>query len=348
MKKIKVNKKWIASLAAVALLAAGFNIPSLQAADSIDLDKTCSLTISVDSGTEYGQDLLQDDVAVDLKAYKVADVSKDGTFEATGIFKDLELVDLKTDTKDWKDTVSEAWKEVSAEASDILKESEDKGQAPEADASTTLSGGTGLMSDLPVGLYLVVASDADSETYTYKFTPYLISLPGNVYRQTGSGEDAWIYDVEAGLKPERSERYGSLKIVKTVTNFDTTKGRQTFVFQVDGTKDGELVYSNVVSIDFDGSELPTREAVLDKLPVGCDITVTEVYSGASYTTSGDAVVNPGLIVADQVLEADFSNTENDDRKGGFGTCNKFEYSKENQEWSWSRMTDSSSSASNEQ
>lgn len=347
MRKIKLNKKWMASLVAVALLATGFSLPSLKAADSIDLSKTCSLTVSVNSSTEYGQDLLQDNVAVEVKAYKLADVSKDGDFEATGIFKDLKLVDLKTDSKDWKDTVSEAWKEVSSEAADILKENEKAGTAPEAAASTSLYQGTGIMSDLPVGLYLVVASDADSESYSYKFTPYLISLPNNVYRQTGSGEDAWIYDAEAGLKPERSERYGSLKIVKTLTNFDTTKGRQTFVFQVDGSKDGDLVYSNVVSIDFDGSELPTREAVLDKIPVGCDITVTEVYSGASYTATSDAVVSPGVIVADEVLEADFTNTTTGDRKGGFGTCNKFEYSKENQEWSWSRVTDSTSSASEE-
>lgn len=347
MRKIKLNKKWMASLVAVALLAAGFSLPSLRAADPIDLSRTCSLTVSVDSSTEYGQDLLQDNVAVTVKAYKLADVSKDGDFEATGIFKDLKLVDLKTDTKDWKDTVSEAWKEVSSEAADILKENEKAGTAPKADATTTLNQGSGTMSDLPVGLYLIVASDADSESYSYKFTPYLISLPNNVYRQTGSGEDAWVYDAEAGLKPERSERYGSLKIVKTLTNFDTTKGRQTFVFQVDGSKDGQLVYSNVVSIDFDGTELPSREAVLDKIPVGCDITVTEVYSGASYTTTSDAVVSPGVIVADEVLEADFTNTTTGDRKGGFGTCNKFEYSKENQEWSWSRVTDSTSSASEE-
>ncbi len=347
MRKIKVNKKWIASIAAVALLATGFAVPSLKAADSIDLQKSCSLTLSVDSSTEYGQDLLQDNVAVEVAAYKVADVTRDGTFEASGIFKDLKLVDLKTDTKDWKDTVSEAWKDVSAEASDILKESKEEKSAPVADGTTTLYNGTGVMTDLSAGLYLVVASDADSESYSYKFTPYLISLPGNVYRQTGTGEDAWIYDTEAGFKPERSERYGSLKIVKTVTNFDTTKGRQTFVFQVDGTKDGELVYSNVVSIDFDGSELPTREVILEKIPVGCDITVTEVYSGASYSVSSEAVVTPGIIVADQVLEADFTNTTNNDRKGGFGTCNKFEYNKENQEWSWSRMTDSSSSAAEE-
>ncbi len=347
MKKIKVNKKWIASIAAVALLAAGLSVPNLRAADSIDLSKTCSLTVSVDSSTEYGQDLVNDNVAVDVKAYKLADVNKDGDFETTGIFKDLKLVDLKTDTKNWKDTVSEAWKEVSEEAADILKENQKAGTGPKADGSTTLYNGTGLISDLPLGLYLVAASDADSESYSYKFTPYLISLPSNVYRQTGAGEDAWVYDAEAGLKPERSERYGSLKLVKTLTNFDTTKGRQTFVFQVDGSKDGTLVYSNVVSIDFDGTELPTREAVLDKIPVGCDITVTEVYSGASYTTASEAVVSPGLIVADEVLEADFTNTTTDDRKGGFGTCNKFEYSKENQEWSWSRVTDSTSSASNE-
>ena len=347
MKKIKVNKKWIASLAAVALLAASFSIPSLKAADSIDLQAGCSLTVSLDASTEYGQDLIKDNVALDVKAYKVADVSKDGEFEATGIFKDLKLVDLKTESKDWQDTVSEAWKEVSSEAADLLEENEKAGKAPEADGKTTLYSASGTIRDLPVGLYLVVASDADSDSYTYRFTPYLISLPSNSYRQTGAGEDAWVYDAEAGLKPERSERYGSLKIVKTVTNFDSTKGRQTFVFQVDGSKDGQLIYSNVVSLDFDGTELPTREAVLDKIPVGCQITVTEVYSGASYSPVSDAVVSPGLIVADQVLEADFTNTTTSDRKAGFGTCNKFEYSKENQEWSWSRVTDSSSSASEE-
>ena len=57
------------------------------------------------------------------------------------------------------------------------------------------------------------------------------------------------------LKPERSERYGSLEIVKTLQTYET-KDPATCVLQVEATlgegESAQKVYSDVVSLSFTG------------------------------------------------------------------------------------------------
>ena len=70
------------------------------------------------------------------------------------------------------------------------------------------------------------------ELYLYKFNPYIISLPDNLYYQSGDAkDDAWIYDVTTGLKPERENRYGSLKIVKTLQRVQFLSERSDLCIQ---------------------------------------------------------------------------------------------------------------------
>ena len=133
------------------------------------------------------------------------------------------------------------------------------------------------MENLKCGLYLVIARGAgmeayttenageegeallgtlaDSEHYRYTFLPVLVSIPG----KEGAGEalggntaDAgpWLYQMEVLLKSSRQDRYGSLEIVKTLQSYET-KEPATFVFSVEAVKDGEVVYSNVVSFTFE-------------------------------------------------------------------------------------------------
>ena len=100
-------------------------------------------------------------------------------------------------------------------------------------------------------------------------------------------------------------------------------------------KDGNVVYSNVASTTFDGAG--TKEAVLDKIPAGAELTITEVYSGASYKLTSDET-QTGTVVADETIEADFSNTYNNELKPGYGVTNHFEYS-EDDGWQWSQQKD---------
>ena len=88
---------------------------------------------------------------------------------------------------------------------------------------------------LDTGMYLVVPRQVTTYFYMYNFTPYLVSLPHNYYDPDKTdSSDEWVYTVEMGLKPGREERYGSIKIMKELTEMSMMPGNEaTFVFQVD-------------------------------------------------------------------------------------------------------------------
>ena len=322
MRNTKAKRKYLAGLTAVALIAVIAKLPSTFAANAIDTDRSCSLTVNVADSGSYADDLAN--AAIDVKLYKVADVAKTGAFTSTENFSSLKIEDVKAGEENWEQT-----------AKDAVKIVDDKKITP--DGELTVTGGTGTKDSLSCGLYLVEAEKADTDCYSYSFNPYIISLPDNLYYQSKDPEDdAWIYDVTSGLKPEQESRYGSLKIRKTLQDFNASLKEATFVFQIEGTDDeGNVVYSNVASTTFDAAG--TKEAVLDKIPAGAHLTVTEVYSGASYKlTSSES--QETTIVADQTMEVDFSNTYDDKIVPGYGVTNHFEYD-ENNGWKWSQLQD---------
>lgn len=322
MRNTKAKRKYLAGLTAVALIAVIAKLPSTFAANAIDTDRSCSLTVNVADSGSYADDLAN--AAIDVKLYKVADVAKTGAFTSTENFSSLKIEDVKSGEENWEQT-----------AKDAVKIVDDKKITP--DGELTVTAGTGTKDSLSCGLYLVEAGKADTDRYSYNFNPYIISLPDNLYYQSKDPEDdAWIYDVTSGLKPEQESRYGSLKIRKTLQEFNASLKEATFVFQVEGTDDeGNVVYSNVASTTFDAAG--TKEAVLDKIPAGAHLTVTEVYSGASYKLTS-AESQETTIVADQTMEVDFSNTYDDKIVPGYGVTNHFEYD-ENNGWNWSQLQD---------
>lgn len=322
MRNTKAKRKYLAGLTAVALIAVIAKLPSTFAANAVDTDRNCSLTVNVADSGSYADDLAN--AAIDVKLYKVADVAKTGAFTSTENFSSLKIEDVKSGEENWEQT-----------AKDAVKIVDDKKITP--DGELTVTAGTGTKDSLSCGLYLVKAEKADTDRYSYSFNPYIISLPDNFYYQSKDPEDdAWIYDVTSGLKPEQESRYGSLKIRKTLQEFNASLKEATFVFQVEGTDDeGNVVYSNVASTTFDAAG--TKEAVLDKIPAGAHLTVTEVYSGASYKLTS-AESQETTIVADQTMEVDFSNTYDDKIVPGYGVTNHFEYD-ENNGWNWSQLQD---------
>ena len=85
MRKEGFMKKGMAAslVGALALSAVALYGGNAWAADPIDLTKTCSLTIEVESGSQFEADLDQMTIPVDL--YKVADVDVSGSYtELTG------------------------------------------------------------------------------------------------------------------------------------------------------------------------------------------------------------------------------------------------------------------------
>ena len=191
-------------------------------------------------------------------------------------------------------------------------------------------------------MYLVQAETVQTSEYTYDFTPYLVSLPNNYYSKENP-DDTWEYDVTTGMKPQQTQRYGDLEIVKDLTEYNASLKDALFVFQVEGTRNGKQVYSDVVSIKF--NQAGEKSVLVKHLPAGTVVTVKEVYAGGSYSnTSGDTqeakIVAEG--VTDNPASVSFTNTYNGKLIPGTGIVNHFE--NKDGEWSWEQQTDEPASA----
>ena len=236
MRKEGFMKKGMAAslVGALALSAFALYGGNAWAADPIDLTKTCSLTIEVESGSQFEADLDQMTIPVDL--YKVADVDVSGSYtELTG-FEGIGL-DGVSDA-----TTADEWLTMAETAAGKLTDA----SAPTE--SIQLVNGSAVADALEAGMYLVVPAETYNADYSYlyQFTPYLTALPGNDYYN--SGNDAWDYDPVIGLKAEREEQYGGLTINKNLLNFNSLTQGGYFVFQIEGEKDGGK-YSNVKSVN---------------------------------------------------------------------------------------------------
>lgn len=232
------------------------------------------------------------------------------------------------------------------DAEKAMETVENKGITPTADVKVTKPAGvaesTGVINNLETGMYLVQAETVQTSEYTYDFTPYLVSLPNNYYSKENL-DDTWVYDVTTGMKPQQTQRYGDLEIVKDLTEYNASLKDALFVFQVEGTRNGEQVYSDVVSIKF--NQAGEKSVLVKHLPAGTKVTVKEVYAGGSYSnTSGDT--QETVIVADGVTDhpasVSFTNTYNGKLIPGTGIVNHFE--NKDGEWSWEQQTDEPASA----
>lgn len=357
----KTGKRWICPLLIFAL-AFGLilTIPGLSGeAKAIDLGKGCSLTVApVDpNNKKLAADLEKADVVIDL--YKVARAvplsgeSDRYTYEFEPdykeMFKDFDILSQSLDNAGWQEMAQRA-------------------------AGRALDGGTMVRSDVPAnssmdglecGLYLLIArgrgiSDyrttvrqegggekiatiADSGEYTYTFLPELISLPSKVIQNedgstinTMDGGGNWQYSMSVYLKPSQTPRQGAIEIIKTLESYETSKPA-TFVFQVEATLNGESVRSTTVSLTF--TEAGSKSVTVDQIPIGAVVTVTEVYTGASYR-----LVSPGsqtvTIEAAGIVPVEFVNEYDETDKGGGAVTNHFHYDEEAGEWQWSQIRDS--------
>jgi hypothetical protein len=309
MMKKKV-REGCALLMAVALVLSAFSMQRVQAANPIELDKLCSIDFSI--AGEYSE-LQSAAGGVVINLYKVASTDASGAFTAAGEFAELDVSALEN-----SDTSADTWMTRAGEA---VKMMDGKTLTPDKTV-TTKEGGIARMEEIPVGLYLVVADSVQSPYNTYDFTPYLISLPDNYYYTTGN--DDWIYNLtDVSLKPEQTPRYGSIRINKTLVNHHITMGEKTTcIFEVQVKPiDGEA-YTKTITLAF-GAE-GTNSAVLDQIPAGAGVTVTEVYSGAGYKPSeGIALTQTQEIVADDVVEVNFQNEHDGTITGGYGVVNNF-------------------------
>nr|WP_304577980.1 DUF5979 domain-containing protein [uncultured Acetatifactor sp.] len=346
---------------------AGIAAP-LEADDEGFVAGSCSLTVypedpHKEGADSFGEDLVGADVVVDL--YQVARAVKTSGqdtyhYELTGEYASLKLPDSPEEGAQ----PAASWEETAQQAAAIALDA--------ASPCTPVSGsgesaGT-KVGNLAPGLYLLVARGrnlteladykieieqtdsltqeeskriatiANSQQYTYAFLPQLVSLPtkeadANGVINTANPGD-WIFEASVNLKPERLDRYGSLEIVKTLSEYETMGGVQesaTFVFEVTGMLDDQVVYSNVESITFTAAG--QERVVLDRIPAMAQVTVREVYSGSSYqlTVPGDRTAT---IAADDVVSVEFENEYDGRRTNGHGIKNQFVYDEEAGAWHW--------------
>lgn len=328
------------------VFAAVVAAPALDgAAEAIDFDKSCSLTVNA-AGGELAEDAAKANVVIDL--YKVADAKPVSgydtyTYEFLGDYAGLSLA---------ADPDEAGWKALAQKAAQIALD----GQKPQVEG---VPAGEAIQ-DLGCGLYLIIARGKDladytmtitgedgkesiatiaqSGEYTYEFSPSLVSLPGKEADEDGSvntaGPGDWLYDFTVTMKPTQAIRFGSLEIVKTLSSYET-KDPATFVFDVVARLGDQVVYSNVVSLSF--TEAGQKSTLIEKLPVGATVTVTEVYSGAVYRPTSE-VTRDTVIAADEVVSVTFTNTYDEDNRGGGSVTNHFEYNSDSG-WGWTKITD---------
>ena len=330
MKK-RIKTAGALTLAAITVLSAA-GLSSVYGAYGVETAKKCSLTFTLED-TEFNE-LRSLEIPVDV--YKVADITEEAVYDTTNYtaFADLGLENVSSTT------TAEEWAQMAEKA---MKTVEDKKIAPTEKVKVTKPEGaaesTGVISDLKTGMYLVQAKTVQTSEYTYDFTPYLVSLPNNYYsKEKPEPDDTWVYDVTTGMKPQQTQRYGDLEIVKDLTEYNASLKDALFVFQVEGTRHGEQVYSDVVSIKFD--EAGKKSVLVEDLPAGTVVTVKEVYAGGSYSnTSGETqeAVIDAEGVTDHPASVSFTNTYNGKLIPGTGIVNHFE--NKDGEWSWEQQTD---------
>lgn len=308
-------------LLAVALTFPLLTLPGAKAASAINTGQKCSIEFDISGNSS---ELLS--ASIPVKLYKVASVDESGNYTGIGAFSKLDLSSVSADNLD---AAAATWAERAAEAKKLLKDDTEP-------TTTTLPQGRGTATGLDTGLYLVDTPKVITPNYTYTFTPYLVSLPTNNYYSGNGASDDWIYDLTkehnsaVGLKPEQHVRYGNLVINKELVDHNATFGNNaTFVFQIDITTLDNKKETRIEELTFDAAG--SHSVTIEKIPAGSHVTVTEVYSGASYELASaksqetDIIANPEkeTEVEFKPAEVSFINKHDGRTNGGYGVKNNF-------------------------
>lgn len=308
-------------LLAVALTFPLLTLPGAKAASAINTGQKCSIEFNISGNSS---ELLS--ASIPVKLYKVASVDESGNYTGIGAFSKLDLSSVSADNLD---AAAATWAERAAEAKKLLKDDTEP-------TTTTLTQGRGTATGLDTGLYLVDTPKVITPNYTYTFTPYLVSLPTNNYYSGNGASDDWIYDLTkehnsaVGLKTEQHVRYGNLVINKELVDHNATFGDEaTFVFQIDIKKPDGKKETRIEELTFDAAG--SHSVTIEKIPAGSHVTVTEVYSGASYELASaksqetDIIANPEkeTEVEFKPAEVSFINKHDGRTNGGYGVKNNF-------------------------
>ena len=73
---------------------------------------------------------------------------------------------------------------------------------------------------------------------------------------------------------------------------------------------------------------------IEHIPAGANVTVTEVYSGASYELTTEATQH-AVIAADDIAGVSFENEYDHRNNGGSSVVNRFTYNEG--DWDWEQQ-----------
>lgn len=338
MKISRRIKRGSAFVLAATLAFSAFVLPKVYAAVGVKTDKECVIQIDF-THSGFKELAGAEAIPVEIELYKVADIDVSGFYTPLSAYDtlDFSVIDSDTTAEEWSELAAEAKAEI--EADEIA-----------ATASEITEYGEVTVARLETGMYLVDIQQVVSADYVYDFNPFLISLPNNYYYSTQ--DDTWVYELigENAISPKamRTDRYGDLVINKLLDTYNATIGGATFVFQIEAVKTDvdaaedaadkeKVVYSDVVSMTFDGTG--TDSITIEDLPAGAEVTVTEIYSGASYKVTTDTAKTV-KILAEDTVSIDFENTYDQRLNGGTGVVNSFTYDSETDTWIPSQTEDS--------
>ena len=110
-----------------------------------------------------------------------------------------------------------------------------------------------------------------------------------------------------------------------MTSYNATVGGATFVFHVNVEKLDGTVTNNVYKMEFNGAG--NDKLIINDLPAGATVTVTEEYTGASYRLSPDNGPQKTKIIAEEEegnpVSVSFVNAYDGGQNGGTGIVNRF-------------------------
>ena len=170
-----------------------------------------------------------------------------------------------------------------------------------------------------------------TDDYEYLYRPQLLTVPTKVseenVQQYNTAYGNWVNSLTIYAKPTREANNGDLKIIKNVSN--PGPDPVDFVFEVTWKDKSNNDVTKVVTMTFKGD---TRKeyTLVNTVPIGTKVTVTEVHSGIGYT----AVTGPQTVTIEATPApagsepaavpnvVEFSN-DHTGPGGGHGILNRF-------------------------
>ena len=193
------------SLCAMPAMAEGGTITS-----TIDMNRTGSLTINKYEGDKAEEDKLLDGVT--FTAYKVADIVQPTEAGTTDV--KMQPVEALTNIKSYIQITSETkYDDIEETVEQALAEGANPKLTAFATAKTGDNGtkGQAVFREMPVGVYLIVETDAPSQIVN-KTANFLVSIP--MANADGTG---WNYDIVAN--PKNAAVYGGINLKKYGRNY---------------------------------------------------------------------------------------------------------------------------------